>query len=295
MEYIVPERVRAIDALRHLFPQSSRRTLQHWLRGGRFLLDGKAFINDGLFLEKGQVLESIDSFHPKKAFNVNILFEDRYLIAIDKPEDLLSVPLDAPSTKRHALGILREHYQTDQIFAVHRIDRETSGVLIFARGTQTRDKLDKMFEKHDLEREYFAILEGQLKEDRGRWECMLKELPSFDVKISHDPNDGKQAITYFEVLRRSAKYTYARLQLETGRKHQIRVHCKNAGCPVLGDERYGSSEDPIRRVCLHSRQIALIHPMTHQKLCVTSPLPASFKKLGATDKLLSQLQNSLSL
>jgi 23S rRNA pseudouridine1911/1915/1917 synthase len=287
MEFTVTERMRAIDILRQLFPDSSRRTLQHWIQGGRFCLDGKPLEKDTIYLENGQVLKSQDSFRPKKALNITILYEDRYLVAIDKPINLLSVPLDAPSNKRHALGILREHYQTDQIFAVHRIDRETSGALIFARGMQSKEKLDLMFEKHDLKREYLAVLEGRLPSDRGKWECYLKELPSFDVQITHDPNEGKQAITYFEVLRRSNKYTYVRLQLETGRKHQIRVHCKNAGCPVLGDARYGSSENPIHRMCLHARQIALIHPMTNQKLCIMSPLPFSFKKLGATDEFLA--------
>jgi 23S rRNA pseudouridine1911/1915/1917 synthase len=286
MQFIVPERLRALEALRQLFPESSRRTLQHWLKGGRFLLDGETIERNDLWLEKGQILQSIDTFHPKQAENVKILYEDRYIVAIDKPVGLLSVPLDNPSSKRHALGILRDFYQTDQIFAVHRIDRETSGLLLFARGNESQEKFDVLFEKHDLLREYFAIVEGRLPEERGLWECALKELPNYDVKISHDPDEGKQAITHFEVLRRSSKYTYLRLALETGRKHQIRVHCKEAGFPILGDERYGSSENPIKRLCLHARQIAFVHPFTNRTLCLTSPLPFAFKKLGATEQSL---------
>ena len=237
--------------------------------------------------EKGQILQSVDAFSTKKAANIKIIYEDRYLIAVDKPVGLLSVPLDIPSSKRHALGILRDFYQTDQILAIHRIDRETSGILVFARGFGSQKKFDLLFEQHDMQREYFAILEGRLSQDRGTWECILKELPSYDVVIAHNPDEGKQAITHFEVIRRSAKYTYVRLMLETGRKHQIRVHCKQAGCPVLGDERYGATEDPIKRLCLHSRSISFIHPFTKQKLSFTSPLPFSFKKLGASDSLLA--------
>ncbi|MBF8263961.1 MAG: Pseudouridine synthase [Parachlamydiales bacterium] len=285
MKLTIPESMRAIDALRRLFPDSSRRTLQHWIKGGRFTVDDQPLERDDRVLEQGQVLEAQETFQAKQAWDLKILYEDRYLIVIDKPENLLSVPLDGPSSKRHALGILQDHYQTDQIFAVHRIDRETSGVLIFARGFASREKFDVLFERHDLHREYFAVLEGRLPENRGRWECSLVELPSFDVKISYDPTEGKQAITHYEVLRRSAKYTYARLRLETGRKHQIRVHCKEAGCPVLGDLRYGATENPIRRLCLHAREIAFQHPFTGQYLRLTSPIPPPFKKIGATDSL----------
>jgi 23S rRNA pseudouridine1911/1915/1917 synthase len=291
MNFSIPARMSVLDALRQMFPQSSRRTIQHWIKGRRFSIDGKCIERDNMMLEQGQMLESVDAFSPKKAANIRIIYEDRYLIAVDKPVGLLSVPLDAPTSKRHAMGILRDFYQTDQILAIHRIDRETSGILLFARGYDSQKKFDLLFEQHDLEREYFAILEGHLPQDRGTWECTLKELPSYDVVIAHNPQEGKQAITHFDVLRRSAKYSYVRLMLETGRKHQIRVHCKNAGCPILGDERYGATEDPIDRVCLHSRSIALIHPFTKQPLRFTSPLPFTFKKLGATDSLLDLFRN----
>jgi tRNA pseudouridine32 synthase/23S rRNA pseudouridine746 synthase/23S rRNA pseudouridine1911/1915/1917 synthase len=287
MDLIIPDQMKALDAIRLLFPESSRRTLQHWIKGGRFLLNGQAIERENMIVEKGQVVQLVADYHPKRAANVKIIYEERYFIVIDKPSGLLSVPLDIPSTKHSALGILREYYQTDQIFAVHRIDRETSGVMLFARGFEAEKRFDKLFEQHDLEREYFAILENQLPENRGRWECTLRECTNYDVEIVHDPEEGKQAITHFEVLRRSAKYSYVRLSLETGRKHQIRVHCKQAGCPILGDGRYGSQENPIRRLCLHARLIAFVHPFTNQKHRFTSPLPFSFKKLGATDQLFS--------
>ncbi len=288
MDFEIPERMSVLDALRQLFPQSSRRTLQHWIKGKRFALDKRPITHDNIMAEKGQTLSSVDSFSPKKVANINILYEDRYLIAIDKPVGLLSVPLDNPLSKRHALGILRDFYQTDQILAVHRIDRETSGILLFARGFGSQKKFDLLFEQHDMHREYFAILEGHLPADSGTWDCSLKELPNYDVVIAHDSEEGKHAISHFDVIRRSTKYSYVRLMLETGRKHQIRVHCKEAGGPILGDQRYGALEDPIHRLCLHSRSIAFIHPFTKQKMHFTSPLPYSFKKLGATDALFEQ-------
>jgi tRNA pseudouridine32 synthase/23S rRNA pseudouridine746 synthase/23S rRNA pseudouridine1911/1915/1917 synthase len=207
---------------------------------------------------------------------LKVLYEDRSLVATDKQMGLLSVPLDEGDSKRHALGMLQDHFQTNQIYAVHRIDRETSGCLLFARGKESEWKLKNLFEKHDLKRVYFAIVEGRMKQKGGTWKSRLLELESLQVVESEE---GRDAITHFEVIKHSPKYTYLKLTLETGRKHQIRVHCSSAGHPVLGDARYGCSEDPIRRMCLHAQYLELVHPFTEKLLKITSPLPAAFKKL----------------
>ncbi len=283
MKYVIPNDMKALAALQLLYPDSSRRTLCHWIRGKRFTIDGIPLKHDSQILTQGQTLSAQEAFSIKRTRNVKIIFEDRHLVAIDKPVGLLSVPLDAPAAKAHALGLLREHFQTDQILPVHRIDRETSGVMLFARGKSSQDKLKAMFEKHDLEREYVAIVEGRLQEMRGTWESLMRELENYDVETVSDAPDAKLAITHFEVLRRSPKYTYLRLMLETGRKHQIRVHCKEAGFPILGDRRYGAVENPIDRLCLHAHKIAFLHPFTRRAMSFVSPLPFAFKKLGATD------------
>lgn len=278
MEYTASTPTPLLEALRKLYPDSSRRTLQNWLKAGRFTVNGKIIEKENITLKEGQVLSAQQSFSRPRVPGVPILFEDRYIIAIDKPVGLLSTPLDGGNDmKKHALGLLREYYQTDQIFAVHRIDRETSGVLIFARGKQSAEKLCELFEAHDLKRRYSAIVEGNIKEDSGTWECALMEMPNLTVVESVD---GKMAITHFEVYRRSAKYTYINLTLETGKKHQIRVHCKRAGHPVVGDKRYGSTENPLRRLCLHARSIELVHPFTKKVLFIESPLHKSFQVLG---------------
>ncbi len=278
MQYEPQSEMPLLEGLRALYPDSSRRTLQNWLKSGRFSLNGKVIKEEKKQLQKGDLLTSQETFRPPRIPQVPILFEDRFIIAIDKPVGLLSTPLDEEaSNKKHALGMLREYYETDQIFAVHRIDRETSGVLLFARGKQSAERLGAMFEAHDLKRRYSAIIEGNLKEDSGTWSCPLLELPNLNVVES---SDGKMAITHFEVYRRSSKYTYLNLTLETGKKHQIRAHCKRAGHPVVGDQRYGSKENPLRRLCLHARSIEFVHPFTKKVLYIESPLHKSFQVLG---------------
>ena len=281
MEFKASSPTTVAEALRTLYPESSRRTLQNWLKAGRFSVDGKPVSKETEILQEGQVLSAKTTFRPPKIPGLTIIYEDRYLIAIDKPVGLLSTPLDddVPSSDGHALGILRGHYETDQIFAVHRIDRETSGLLLFARGKQSAEKMCELFEAHDLKREYFAIVEGRMKESQGTWECPLLELPNFNVVESVD---GKMATTHFDVIRRSAKYTYVKLNLETGKKHQIRVHCKRAGHPVVGDRRYSAKDNPLRRLCLHAWAIEFVHPFTKKKLALHSPLPKSFLVLGAS-------------
>jgi 23S rRNA pseudouridine1911/1915/1917 synthase len=279
MRYEVTTPIKALDAIRHLFPDSSRRTLQHWLKAGRFQVDGNPLHTENQLLESGQILSAGAATRAQLVPGLKILYQDRYLIAIEKPEGLLSVALDSNEYKRNALALLRTHLNTDQIFAVHRIDRETSGCLVFARGSLSEEKLKALFEKHDLKREYFAIVEGTLSSDSGTWKSRLLELENYDV-VETDSKDGKLATTHYTVLHRSPKYTYLKLTLETGRKHQIRVHCQAAGHPVLGDERYGSSEDPIRRLCLHAWRLELIHPFTGKLLCIHSAIPREFQKLG---------------
>jgi 23S rRNA-/tRNA-specific pseudouridylate synthase len=218
MKFQSPTPISVIEALRKLYPDSSRRTLQNWLQSGRFSVDGVVVKKEADLLQGGQTLSSRETFRPPKIPGLPILYEDRYLIAIDKPVGLLSTPL------------------------------ETSGALLFARGKNCAEKLNLLFEQHDLTRQYFAIIEGRLKEDSGTWECPLLELPNMNVVESID---GKMATTHFEVQRRSAKYTYIKLTLETGKKHQI-----------------------------HAIHLGLIHPFTQKPLSIRSPLPRVFEVLG---------------
>jgi len=278
MEYVVPRAMSAKEALKALYPDSSRRTLQNWLKAGRFSVDGKRLERENTELEAGQIVAAKESCAPPKIPGIRILLEDRHFIAIDKPSGLLSVPLDEGKSSRHALGLLRKGLETPAIFPVHRIDRDVSGVLLFARGKESEERFKALFEKHDLRREYFAIVEGRMKEEEGTWEHRLAELSSYDVVSSPE---GRDAITHFKVIRRSPKYTYLQVVLETGRKHQIRVHCQIAGHPILGDLRYGARENPIQRICLHAARLEFTHPFTGRPIALHSPLPGRFKSLGA--------------
>lgn len=258
-----------LENLKKQFPDSSRRTLQNWIKWGQVSVDGRIITQATLPISPSQKILVVKK--ERKIENIPILYEDRYLIIVNKPSGLLSVP--AENSQPSVLSLLKSHLS---LFPVHRIDQDSSGTLLFARSRLVQDKFDVLFESHSLEREYYAIVEGNLPQDSGIWECYLKEKENFDVEVA-SPEEGKRAITHFEVVRRSKNFTYLRLRLETGRKHQIRVQCREAGHPIVGDKRYGSQIK--HRLCLHAYRIAFEHPFTGKTVSVSAPLP--FKKFGS--------------
>lgn len=273
MKHIIPENQTLLEALQHYFPDSSNRTLKNWISFGRVEVDGipqKANTQ----LAKGQVL-TLKQKETQGPFP--ILFQDRSLVVIHKPAGLLSVPDDGGSI--NALDLLKVYLRQSTIYAVHRLDMETSGVLLFAKGKKAEEKFDEMFEKHELKREYAAIVEGRMSQDKGTWESYLKERENYDMFVT-SPEEGKRAVTHFEVLRRSPTFSYVRFHLETGKKHQIRVQSADAGYPVAGDFRYGALGNPIKRVCLHAYLLEFIHPFTGKPMRFTAPLPKGFQTLG---------------
>lgn len=269
-----------LDAISELYPDSSRRTLRNWIEGGHVTINGKMFKRANQLVKKGdEVVVADQKTKPHKIEGILVLYEDSDLIILNKPSGLLSVPLDKPGS-RSALGILRNHFGSDAIYPVHRIDKETSGSLLFAKNPETRAGLIDLFSNHDLIREYLAIVEGNIDEERGTWKCKLEENEAtYDVDLARNPDKGKLAITHYEIVNKTVRNTLLLLRLETGKKHQIRVQSKLAGHPVLGDKRYGSKTDPYQRLCLHAHRICFKHPMTGETIDITAPYPHFWKRV----------------
>lgn len=274
--YKTLEKSTLLEALKKIFPDSSNTTIRSFLEKKRVYVDSVLKTKPKEIVEKDQMI-SISPLIKKIPYGIEIIFKDKDILVINKPTGLLSVPLDKQKAE-NALLILRDYFETKNIFAVHRIDKETSGVMMFALNQQSLDKLHVMFRNHELTREYFAIVAGNLEENEGTWTSYLVEDKEYNVRSVEDENEGKIAITHFSVIKRFPNYTYLKLNLETGRKHQIRVHCNDAGHPILGDKRYSSSKSPFARMCLHSCFLEFLHPITGKKMSFTAPLPKKFKK-----------------
>lgn len=219
---------------------------------------------------------------------VKIVYEDQWLIVADKRSGVLTMSTGKEGEVT-AYSILydymkRMHGRNSRIFIVHRIDRETSGLVIFAKDETTKLQLQETWNKSVLERKYCAILEGHPASERGTVHSWLKENPkSMKVTSSPEDNGGKEAVTHYRVLSYGRHYSLVEFELETGRKHQIRVHASMTGCPVAGDRKYGAKGNPAGRLALHARNITFRHPVTGKVLSFETPLPNVFKTVMRED------------
>jgi 23S rRNA pseudouridine1911/1915/1917 synthase len=213
---------------------------------------------------------------------LKIIFEDRSVIVVDKPEGLLTM---ATSTERSktAYAMLREYLNSrrppEKLFIVHRLDREASGLLVFAKSIEAKERLQDQFKEHNAGRRYIAIVEGHVKAKDFTIRSYLAENAAYRVYSTKNTKIGKLSITHAHVLRSTPKTTVLEVRLETGRKHQIRVHLAENGNPIVGDKNYGSRTNPIRRLALHGAHLDFQHPDSGKLMQFDSPPPNMFDAL----------------
>jgi 23S rRNA pseudouridine1911/1915/1917 synthase len=277
MKWIAKENISVLEALAQMAPDSSKNTHKSWLKEGRVLVEGHVVTLWKSILHKGQSL----SLAPKMSYlpeGIRLLYQDEDLVVINKPEFLLSVATDFEKGKT-AHAILKKEFRPKKIYVVHRLDQDTSGVMLFALNEEAHRALKSEFEKHNVERCYAAIVEGLVHEKAGTWKSYLYEDGNYIVHSTEDPKKGELAVTHYKLCSTSQKYSWLDLRLETGKKNQIRVHCKDAGHSVVGDKKYGAESDPIKRLALHAYLLAFRHPKTKKMLRFKSPIPEKFYTL----------------
>jgi len=278
MKYKVTEEQSLLEALAILAPDCSKTTLRSFLKEERIDVDGEIQKLGAFRVFPNQIISLLEKPKLTTRGQLRIIYEDSHLIAIEKPSGMLSVST-AFEKGDTAHAFLKKSFPTKKVYVVHRLDQDTSGVMIFALSEPAYLALKKMFEQHLLTRSYTAIIQGKLPESKGTWQSYLIEDNNYTVYETHDKSIGKLAITHYETIKTSQNYSALCLTLETGRKNQIRVHCQSAGRPVIGDKKYGSTINPIKRLGLHAHLLAFEHPITYKKMSFESPLPKEFKKL----------------
>jgi 23S rRNA pseudouridine1911/1915/1917 synthase len=214
-----------------------------------------------------------------KEAGISIVLEDDALIVIDKPPGLLSVATQSERTDT-AFARLNAHLKRrghGRPFVVHRLDRETSGLLLFARSEAVREGLQANWDQ--VTKTYLAVVDGTLRPIEGVVENFLTEGRDLRVRATRSSDIARRAVTRYRVIASRGRYTLVELVLETGRKHQIRVHMAGLGCPVIGDRVYGSAADPAHRLGLHAHRLTVDHPTTRQPLKLESPLPAVLRRV----------------
>lgn len=230
--------------------------------------------------------------HPK----LRIIYEDDALIVVEKKNGLLTVPYNPKSTETTALSILKDYVKKQSrqasVYVVHRLDRETSGVLVFAKSPELQEYMRTYWRQLVSKRTYVALVEGKLQKREGTITSWLTEDDrTAMVYSSPTDNGGQKAITHYQVVKEStlqsddtaltAEYSLVELNLETGRTNQIRVHMATIGHPVVGDRKYGHGNEssPIDRLCLHARTLEFIHPMTEKKVRFEASTPKEFARI----------------
>ena len=222
---------------------------------------------------------------PPKKFQprgLSILYEDRDILVADKTNGLLTVSNERV-IENTAYYLLNEYVRKNnqksknRVFIVHRLDRDTSGVMVFAKNENAKRYLQD--EWQEFEKKYYAVVLGTLRSKEGVITSYLAENSVHKMYSVADPNKGKLARTGYKVLRESQKYSLLEIDLLTGRKNQIRVHLSEKGCPVAGDKKYGKKERGIKRLALHAASLTILHPHTKEKMTFKATVPAYFESL----------------
>jgi 23S rRNA pseudouridine1911/1915/1917 synthase len=217
--------------------------------------------------------------HPK----VKLVFEDEYLLVIEKTEGLLTVATDERKDETTAFSILSNYLKKkdlrNRLFIVHRIDRETSGLLMFAKSKEIQLALQENWHTNVTERVYTAVVEGIPNKEEDTIVSFLHESKALKMHSGRMDNGGQKAVTHYRVMRKNDQYAMLKVVLDTGRKNQIRVHMQDIGHPIIGDKKYGAAPSPIGRIGLHARVLAFIHPVTKETLRFETPIPRKFNAL----------------
>ncbi len=268
------------------WPQEKKKQIRTWLKFQAVTVNGRPVSQFDHPLKKGDVVAvRTDRFavpKTKLGGGMKVFFEDAHLIVIDKPSGLLSIASEAEPEKTAYFQLtvylrLGNPRAKERVWIVHRLDRETSGLMVFAKTPLVKETLQKSWDT--FEKRYEAVVEGRLAAESGTFESDLDESNPYRVFSAKRSDLTRHAVTHWRVLAKSTWRSLVELTLETGRRHQIRVQLADAGCPIVGDEKYGAKSDPAGRLGLHSCMLKFSHPVTREEMRFESPLPKDLAAL----------------
>ncbi|WP_318614024.1 RluA family pseudouridine synthase [Sporosarcina sp. YIM B06819] len=280
--YTVKESSELLPFLLEMMAGSGRNAVKSILTRGQVTVDGKMVKQHNHPIRPGQTVEIVKNQAAIKGetlVGVSILHEDDDIIVINKDAGLLSVA-SKNETEMTAYRQVRDYVSNGnpnkRIFIVHRLDKDTSGVMLFAKSEEVKEALQTNWAKVVKERVYIALVEGTVRKKAGKIASWLKESKTFKVYSNPTDNGGQHAVTHYKTLQANKQFSLLEVELETGRKNQIRVHMEDLGHPVVGDKRYGATGNPIKRLGLHATRIVLIHPGTGELVRFEADAPKIF-------------------
>ena len=282
LKFTVTEDTLLMDFLMKKLDGISRNKAKRMLANKIISVDGQRTTQFDLALETGMVVE-IGKPSARERFHnpwLKIVYEDKYLLVIDKKEGLLT---NSPTKEKDtAQGILNQYFiytqQRCRAHTIHRLDRDTSGLMLFAKSKEVALMFEEDWKNTVYDRRYVAVVSGNMEKKDGVVESWLKDNKAFITYSSPVDNGGKFAQTFYETLYSTPRYSLVELTLETGRKNQIRVHMADIGHPVVGDPKYGNGDNSLGRLCLHAYKLCFHHPIKKKDLEFETPFPAVFER-----------------
>jgi 23S rRNA pseudouridine1911/1915/1917 synthase len=282
--FSAPSEIRLVDYLKER--GFTRTKIKQLLKHRAIEVNGVVAKRLDHLLQKGDGISLLKDTKESRvipSLGIRVVYEDDALIVTEKPAGLLTISTEAEKTKtvyfqlNHYLK-QRAHGTGERVFIVHRLDRGTSGLILFAKSQEIKRILQGNWKK--VEKRYYAVVEGTPSKKEGRIESYLSETKSLKVYSDHHSGRGKPAQTHYRVITQNRLYALLDILLETGRKHQIRVHLADIGHPVAGDKKYGARTDPFSRLGLHAYLLSFKHPVNEKPMHFVSRIP---KKFGLTD------------
>ncbi|WP_455497904.1 RluA family pseudouridine synthase [Coprobacter sp.] len=280
--YQVQASATLLDYLFTLFPEKSKTTVKSFLSHRQIAVNGVPTTQFDMPLHSGdEVLVNFEKgFRIFKHSRLRIIYEDEFLIIVDKGYGLLSMSTDRIKEKT-AYHILSDYVKADhpanRIFIIHRLDRDTSGLMMFAKSQEIQETMQRAWNDMVLDRRYVAVVEGTPDQKKGEVSSYLTENAAYEVYSTQNKEEGQYALTRYEVLKSNGRFSLVELQLATGRKNQIRVHMKDLGHSIIGDKKYGSTCNPLGRLALHASRLRFVHPVTRRDMFFETPVPAKFR------------------
>ena len=281
--YIVKEARPLLEWLLENVPQS-RSKIKATLQGRGIKVNGKTVSQFDMMLEPGMKVAVSKTKRNQMGFKnryVKIVYEDRWLIVVEKMPGILSMAAGHSSLNVKTVldDYFRQSRQKCGPHVVHRLDRDTSGLMVYAKDMETEQIFEHHWHELVYDRRYVAVVSGEMEEDEGTIANWLKDNKAYVTYSSPVDNGGKYAVTHFHTLARTTDHSLVEFKLETGRKNQIRVHTADMGHPVCGDTKYGNGDDPLHRLCLHAWLLCFEHPVTHEQMEFETPVPTDFRRL----------------
>ena len=281
--YTVEEDAQLLDWLIANLKGLSRNKVKDTLHGRGIKVNGKIVTQFDYPLTRGMKI-SVSKSKKNDTFKsryVNLVYEYPYLVVIEKKPGILSMAAGHKSLNVKTVldDYFRQTKQRCTAHVVHRLDRDTSGLMVYAKDMQTEQTLEHEWHNIVYDRRYVAVVSGEMEEDEGTIANWLKDNKAYVTYSSPVDNGGKYAVTHFHVLDRTTEHSLVEYKLETGRKNQIRVHSADMNHPVCGDVKYGNGDDPIHRLCLHAYMLHFFHPVTRARMEFETPIPSQFRML----------------